>query len=506
MEKLPRSGKQPIGAIEGRSLRIAGRTEEHARWRIEIALGLLTLVGLVVLMSHWGFDDPYITFRYSQNLLEGNGFVYNVEQRTLSTTAPLYGLLLAPLGRLWADLPALSNVLSALALVSSAAFLLLLSASHGQRTPGMIAALLLSLSPLLVRTFGAETCFSVMLILGGFYAYDRSRYMAAGALLALATMARPDGALAALAVALVHLAHRRPIPWQAAILYAAMTGAWFLGLWLYFGNPLPVTLMVKQQQGQMAISTRFWAGLGNVIRNYSREPLYWLHGALALIGLTQVATRARYWLPLLTWTALYILAYTLLGVSRYFWYYAPLLPAFVILVAEGAAALLRALQRAGMPRLVTIGATGLLLIALLGPLMTGVLAGSWAADPRLELYREIGQWLEAHTPAGASIGLLEVGIIGYYARRPVVDFAGLIQPEVARRFTAATTYQESATWTIQTYQPDYVLLHQGAFSGIAASEWFQSAYAPLRDFANQQHMWLTIYQHNRVSLSRSKAP
>lgn len=236
---LPRSGEEAIRTRKrhASTAGTAGRARDRSQRQVEIALGLLTLLGLVLLMRDWGIDDPYITFRYARNLLEGQGFVYNAGQRTLSTTAPFYALLLAVLGRFWHDLPALSNVLSAVALVSSAALLLLLAESRGQRAPGMIAALLLSLSPYLVWTFGAETCFSVMLILGSFYAYERSRYGLAGGLLALATMARPDGVLAAAAVVVVHLARRRPIPWRAAMLYATLTGTWFLGLWLYFGSP-----------------------------------------------------------------------------------------------------------------------------------------------------------------------------------------------------------------------------------------------------------------------------
>ncbi len=484
-----RDGSRPV---------VMGQARGRSRWRVEIALGVLTLLGLILLMRDWGLDDPYITYRYARNLMEGHGFVYNIGQRTLSTTAPLYGLLLALLGHLWDDLPALSNVLSALALVVSAGLILVLSESRGQRVPGMIAALLLGLSPYLIWTFGVETCFSLMLILGGFLAYEHGNVLLAAALLALATMVRPDGMLAAAALALVHLVRRQPIPWRAATLYAILTGAWFLGLWHYFGSPLPVTLMTKQQQGRMAISTRFWDGLWALLRGYGQDPRYWLHIALALFGLGQVATRSRHWLPLLLWTALYILGYSLLGVSRYFWYYAPLMPAFVVLVAEGTSALLRSLPRLRLPRLATMGVTGLLSIALLGPLIAGVLAGSWRGDPRLRVYRETGQWLEAHTPPGASIGLLEVGVVGYYAQRPVVDFAGLIQPEVARRFSTSTTYQESATWTIQTYEPDYVLLHHGIFPGITDSDWFQSTYAPLRDFANQQELWMTLYQRSEV--------
>ncbi|MBZ0305706.1 MAG: hypothetical protein K8I82_06525, partial [Anaerolineae bacterium] len=35
-------------------------------------------------------DDAFITFRYSRNLVEGNGFVYNPGDKVLGTTTPLY--------------------------------------------------------------------------------------------------------------------------------------------------------------------------------------------------------------------------------------------------------------------------------------------------------------------------------------------------------------------------------------------------------------------------------
>lgn len=467
-------------------------------WWSGIALAVVTLTGLLLILGKWGYDDPYITFRYASNLLAGNGFVYNAGQRVLSTTAPLYALLLAGLGTIWPDLPALSNVLSALAAVTSAFVLSMWARSHGQSAVGMIAALLLSLTPLLLMTFGAETCFYVMLILVGFYAYDRSQLYLAAGVLALAVMVRPDSVLAAVALGLYHLARRRPVPWQPVLLYAGLVGAWHAGLWLYFGSPMPVTLLAKQQQGQMAISTRFGAGLWDLLREYARLPFYWLHGVLALLGLGRVVTKDRYWAPLLTWTILYLLAYTLLGVSRYFWYYTPLVPAFVVLVAEGVVALARGLTRVKVPRLLVVALTGVLLIALFTPLLLGVFWTGWQPDARVGIYREIGQWLEAHTPPQASVGALEVGVIGYYARRPMVDFAGLVQPQVARRFTSASTYQESAAWAIQAYQPEYIVLLHDDFSGLAASDWFQDTYRPVRDFADENTLWTTLYRRSET--------
>lgn len=498
VEMLSQRGQQRI-----RRPRLSGWQPGLAVWHstrqqaiLATALGAMTLVGLALLMGHWGFDDPYITYRYAHNLLAGRGFVYNVGQRILSTTTPFYAALLAAGGLLWPDLPALSNLLSALALVLAAALLGTWAWKRGQQSVGMVLSLLLVFWPLLLMTFGTEMCLYLLALLAAFYAYDRSYLPGAAGALALAAMVRPDGVLAALALAVYHLLLRKPIPWRPVMLYVGLVAAWYAGLWLYFGSPIPVSLAAKQQQGQMAISTRFAAGFVTMVRDYGRQPLYWLHGALALLGLGCAVTRSRHWTPLLLWTVLYFLAYTALGVSRYFWYYAPLVPAFVILVAEGSGALIRRLVRTNLPRPLVLGAVGLLLIALLAPLGQGVTLAAWRPDPRLEVYRQIGQWLASHTPPTASVGSLEVGIIGYYAGRPIVDFAGLIQPEVADHLTPAGTYQDSAIWAIQAYRPDYVVLRRDAFSGMAGSEWFQRAYLPIRDFANRQQLWLTVYERS----------
>src|ERR1041385_5066495 len=40
-------------------------------------------------------DDAFITFRYSRNIVEGQGFGYNPGSQVLGTTTPLYTVLMA---------------------------------------------------------------------------------------------------------------------------------------------------------------------------------------------------------------------------------------------------------------------------------------------------------------------------------------------------------------------------------------------------------------------------
>ena len=92
-------------------------------------------------------------------------------------------------------------------------------------------------------------------------------------------------------------------------------------------------------------------------------------------------------------------------------------------------------------------------------------------------YERAGRWLHDHTPADALVGVTEVGIMGYYAQRPMVDFLGLLEPDVAQALARGDLY-----WALLRYQPDYLALT--AISplyayDLRADPWFQAAYAPV---------------------------
>jgi hypothetical protein len=82
---------------------------------------------------------------------------------------------------------------------------------------------------------------------------------------------------------------------------------------------------------------------------------------------------------------------------------------------------------------------------------------------RYQVYRAIGDWLRGNTVRDDQVGALEVGIIGYYAQRPMVDFAGLLQPLVAQQLKEGTNYEDAALWAVAHYHPDYLVLQQNAF-------------------------------------------
>ena len=433
----------------------------------------------------WSYDDPYITYRYARNILSQTGFVYNPGERVLSTTTPLLALLLAVPSGIWPNLPELAVLLGAFCLAVGG--LLLFHLGQQERSPitGWTALLLYPFFPLGILTLGSETPLYITLLLAVILAYRREKYILVGLLAALAALTRPDAVLlpALLGIHFLLTRNKRPIPWWALGWFAAVCLAWFGFAWAYFGSPLPVTLLAKQQQGEMAISERFLPGLLTVFKGYASSWGYRFAALCGLIGLFGVI-RSRRWLLLLTWTAAYFAAYAILGVSRYYWYYAPLVPALVMLVGAGLNLVWQIRARA--PGKWKILLAGLLLLAFATVSLT-VWRDFWRSrnltDERIPVYTQVGEWLRLHTPNNASVGALEVGVIGYFSQRRMIDFAGLIEPDIARQLTRETTYEDAALYAVNRYHPDYIALNAGIFPRLRAVQ-IASRCRLLQTFAN----------------------
>ena len=437
------------------------------------------LVGgfLYLLFSHWTYDDPFITYRYAANLRGGLGFVYNPGERVLSTTTPLFTLLLSTGSILWSDLPRLAILIGSFSIAAGGLCLWDIALALRTEAVGWTALLLYPLYTLLLSSLSSETPLYLAFCLGAFTSYYRRKVNLAALFLALAVLTRPDGILVGIILVADYLLTRRaPIPWSAVALFFVITLPWFVFAWAYFGSPIPVTLVAKRSQGSMAISQRFAAGLVGVLRNHAVHWEYKVEAALGLLGLAGAFWQARGWLLFLCWPLIYTIAYSILGVSRYHWYYAPLVPGFVVavglgigLLGQGVMFLARRWEKSFriQPATSPIRSSWLTLI-LIAPLAIAqaqnVMQLRQHPDRRYLIYRAAGEWLADHTPSEEAAGALEVGIIGYYAGRPMVDFAGLIQPEVTSQLLPESTYQDAALWAVERYHPPYLVLIDGSFT------------------------------------------
>lgn len=437
-----------------------------------IYLGALT-AAIYTLFADWSYDDPYIVYRYARNLANGQGFVYNPGEHVLSVTTILLPLLLAEASRLGLDIPQVARLSSAFFLACGGLLLWELGRVFRSRAAGWVCLALYPILPLMLTTLGSEISMTLAFCLAALVCYARRRYNLASLFLALATLARPDSLLLG-GVLFLHYVFwiNEPFPWKAAAIFAVILVPWVVFAWLYFGSPIPVTLMAKQFQGTLTISQKFAPGLLALVWSNLRQPYFAAQAILAACGILFSVYQRRDWALLWGWSVMYGLTYTFLGVSRYFWYYAPLALSWIAAVGVGIAALVDLRERLMTARKTSLPISGITASFITLFVFVCQAQSVWfvqeRGDLRYESYRAVGEWLRENTSATSKVGTLEVGIIGYYSERPMIDFAGLIQPEVAPQLANQDSYEGAARWAIDRYRPEYVVLREDVFPTLEA--------------------------------------
>ena len=437
---------------------------------------------LWVAFRSWTYDDPYITYRYALNLAGGTGLVYNPGQPVLSTTSPLFSVVLAGLSQLGFDIPMAANLLGALSLAAGGLFLSKTLKRMGSPFAGWFVLFLYPTSILIVKTLGSETPLSLALCLAAILTYMKKDYSWAGLFTGLAGLARGDALVVAGLLVLDWLFRRRNleisaqpllfrrIPWRGLLLFSAILLAWILPASIYYGSPLPATLAAKQAQAHLPASDSFLVGLWQLGAELGKQPGYWLAGLLAVAGIALSARRRPETRILVIWPFLFTLGYAALKVTRYYWYYAQLAPGLMAAVglALGEIAGFDPLLQ-GSPsnpptgrsrsRGVSVGLAVLLGGSLFVAQLRDLSAYYDSIDLRYSAYRSAGEWLRDNAAEDALAATLEVGIIGYYAW-PVrlVDFAGLIYPPTTAQFTSFATFDDAALWLARELDPDYLII------------------------------------------------
>lgn len=464
---------------------------------------LLTGLNLAYVQRMVVNDDAYITYRVARNLANGLGPVFNPGERVLSITTPGYMLLLAA-SSVWSqDFEALALVWNGLALVALGGLLIDASrAGDGPRSPPLaalaaaVAVAVTLANPLLSAAVGMETPLYLAALLAVFAAYRRAWQQPAGAqrwLLATAAAAaaafllRPDGLLAGLVVGVHWLAARRRIPWAALALGLLLALPWVLFAWSYYGSPLPNTLAAKISQGLPDRTGQWgqqlWSEGQGWIRSNPLAALLAAAGiALALrLGGAPASPGRQVRRLMLVWAGLYIAAHVALRVRGYFWYYVPLLPVLGLLAGDGAAGVVRWLARQPGPawRIARPLAVAALVAALFWPTAAAVgdLTAPEPPGQRQMAYQRTGLLLRDLCQQSGSepVGMTEIGILGYVSDCQVLDFSGLLQPEIAHlRLPVA----EKMAWAIQAHAPPLLVLAgaSGYPVELASQPWFVQRY------------------------------
>jgi hypothetical protein len=491
------------------------RADSRGRpWWSLALLGWTSLAAaFVIRLGGWAPDDFYITYRYARNLARGDGFVYNAGERVFGTSDPGIGLLLAAAHALTGvDVPALAAILFGVGLVGIGLVVLWRSAAS-RRLEAVLGGTLLVTSTLFWSNQGAAApvLLSTLLVAA---ALAHRRPGVAGALAGAAAWLRPDALIALPLLAALRWAEERRVPWRLLAAGIAVIGVGALAAWAWFGQPLPNTLGAKLDMAAArtgaATGLAFWqrAAETQLPRQLGTGyPLLLVAGSAGTLVMLARGNRVERLLA--AYGLAVAAAYTVLGTPFFPWYLLPTFAAllfglawFVAWAARRAAALLR------RPRAAPVFAAALLAAAAWQPLTHSVelLAGHQPSQ-RLRNYRRAGDWIRANSGPGETIAYVEIGVIGYYADRPVLDLMGLVSPQ-ARPFVQSRSF----VGAFRRWPTDLVLHHsRGRMSGIVQSRWFRQRYREVAVFAEPAQSGrpaqvLRVYRRGRAEPAATAAP
>jgi arabinofuranosyltransferase len=442
----------------------------------------LLLLSPILLALYFGYvwqgyqlDDALIYLRYIKNFQEGHGLVYNPGERFNGLTSPFFTFCMLLGSYFVQNLQWLSVVASIIFLIATA----YLSAKLFARTRfgELLTVFSIVAFAYFYSTIGMETPLFLLLIVLSLYLYkiDSDYFVIT---LALLVITRSEGIFLAAPICIDYLIRYKKIPKLSYLVSGLVIVVlpFIFNKW-YYGDFLAVTGSAKIGQGKSG----FW-GYGWIF--FQADYLFGFFSGKRIIALSLLTLAAlgafllrknRVALISLVFIVLLLGFYGLLNIPNYHWYYAPFFLFTLIFTSFAIEWLtLKCWQAKGI---ILKSLVILTLIILMGFYFKNTMP--WESGGKQLSYVQIGKWLKANTPPNVSVAMVEVGTVGWYADRHIIDILGLTNPYNADFIAKG----DADSWPIH-YQPDYILIHKPLWihETIAKPLEDSGAYAPVANF------------------------
>ena len=384
----------------------------------------------------WGFplDDSWIHAVFARNIASGQGFSFNPGERVAGSTAPLYTILLALLYRVTGEFVWTAKVLGLLCQCASAVLILFAMLRWDPQgwIKAFLAALLVAISPPLLwgSLSGMEISLYLLFVCAGIYFLARGQPVLVTLCWAVGVWVRPDG-LFLLALGVL-LARRDRV--KCALVALGALAPFFLFNLAVGGTLFPQTVGAKAHLG-IDLGKRTW----NLLREWGalwgvpyKKTEALEHPALFLVGILAGAWALRRKQPLL---ALYAIGFPIAlslfrGESgsgkRYILY---VIPFAAILAANGFEYLARKIRRE-RAREILIAAGAALVLWQGAYVAHKATQYGWNVQNIDKMQGYLGRLSHYLTNPGDRIATNDIGAIGFYSGRTIVDLVGLVTPSM----------------------------------------------------------------------------
>ncbi len=469
--------------------------KDNRKTRSIIILIIFTTIlirGLLLYYSNYTADDSFITFRYAENIASGKGFVYNEGERVLGTSTPLYTLLLALLVKLGMPIVLVARIINigADCLTGVLLFFLLREFKLGVAT---FAAFFYVLFPRVIvwSVSGMETSLYVLFIVASLYYYSKENFNLTFLFLGLTFLTRVDGIILGLAI-LVHFVLRyKRFPTKIVLGSLGVVLPWLIFSFVYFGSPVPNSVPGKRALYSATIwETPKWRIFWEFL--FLKTKIGWPLLGLSLAGAYRVLTKAKAYSIIILWTFLYFFFFFFAETKLHMWYYVPFYLGYLILVALGLDLAFEKTAEIWRKRLdhsrhktriflslKTFKTTLLSVVLIISGFiyfqqMERTFRLVTAEQIVLEdIHKQIGLWLLEGTQPDDTVCAEDIGYMGYYSRRYILDQDGVVSSQAV-----PFNKNRDRLGLLKAYRPSYFLIRFAGpyFSQVIKNEWFKKNY------------------------------
>jgi len=459
--------------------------DEYAEARVWVVYSVVAVLVLLPRLAGMYaidlFDDAFITFRYSENLAAGHGLVYNLGERTLGTTTPLFALILAFPSFLGIPTIAASLFLGAASDVCTAIIVYhFLSRDFSPRL-GLFSVTAFAVNPFAIRVSvgGMESSLFVLLSILAIGFIASEKYWAALFASGVSCYLRPEGVVLSI-IALALLTIRGVDSYK---IWRLVKTAFFFALplaaiYAYYGSLLPQSVIAK--------SATHSAGITEVFTEFffpARSGVQLLYSVIAPLGIAIASRRSQFSNLLSLWLGLYVLAYAIGRPVVYRWYGLPVyfgasvFFGLAISIAVARVSYLRTLNLRTYlwAAILLVVACFLTLIYAFGP-----------SPVRLHIYEPLEQWCDRNVSSEHTIAAGDIGVIGYYSGAVIYDLAGLVWAERA-------SYDDHLE-VINRRKPDFIFAELSSYweTLFDPNSQLRSEYTPVQRFSRQGKIALDV--------------
>ena len=443
------------------------------------------------LLSGFTADDALITFRYAENIIAGHGFVYNIGERILGTTTPLFTFLISLLMllKLTAHSAALLISLICSGLTSIILYRFAQRLRFGKFSLLPLLVYILWPRSIVADTSGMETALFSLLIIAAFYFQFRKMRIYSVALATLATLTRPEGALLLVLLFAVNCYEDRRNISAYFIIPLSILIPWLAFSYFYFGSIVPGSIT-----GKLALYAHLQtdSALEKLVYLLGwHNPLGWLLFLAALFGSWWLLAKQNFGRLEIIWLLAMIAFFTFSKTALFFWYAVPIYPVYLLLATASMPLLWdKFFARAKFYRPAITGFWVVICLTL-----------GYYGFRQLSYYQEYGQYL---TTVHQSIGLYlrdnaepeavvaarYIGNTGYYSNLYVLDRDGLVTP-------SAASYNRQGDYLgfILDNRPDWVVAAPSRITGrFAQNTAFLGEYELVKKFGASEKTRHNLYR------------